>query len=310
MIKSLKLLFSVCLTLLCLGTAQAAVYAWPKTNCDIVGQLQLAHIGLFDNITELDLKYDVGFDSMLAANPGYHLDHLGSGESLLIPTRFILPNAPRKGVVINVAEMRLYYFDNANHLVLSYPIGIGKVGEETPLGTTRIVKKTVDPIWTPTNEVKKNFLATNGFPLPEKFAPGPENPLGQYAMRLSFHNILIHGTNDPAGVGKRVSAGCIRMQNKNIGQLFEFVWVGLPVTVVNQPYKVAWQGDELFLEAHPPLSQKSGQFVGGYKALVKQALKQAPPGKLHINWRRIKQVAHLQMGVPERVAWVGDKKVQ
>lgn len=298
-----KFLFFCFLTSVVIS-ASAEIYAWPQTGCDTIGQLQVVDLGFFDTIAKIDMKYDVGFDSMQEANPGYHIKDLHNGESLLIPTRFILPKAPRKGVVLNLPEMRIYYFDTNSHIVLSYPVGIGKIGAATPLGKTRIVKKVVDPTWTPTTSVKKGFIKKYGFALPDQFPPGPENPLGNYAMRLGFTNILIHGTNDPAGVGKRVSAGCIRMQNANVGELFQFVWVGMPVLIVDQPYKAAWQGKQLLLEAHRPTGQKEGQFIGGYKKVIQQALDNAPSGKVTINWKLAKQVAHLQLGVPEIIGGI------
>ncbi|PIQ42699.1 MAG: L,D-transpeptidase [Gammaproteobacteria bacterium CG11_big_fil_rev_8_21_14_0_20_46_22] len=293
--------------LACLALAPAlfaSAYFYPKAHCDVIGQLQLASVGFFDTVTKIDQQYDVGYNDVVEANPGYNVDDLSSGEQLLIPTRFILPSAPHKGIVVNLAEMRLYYFDQKAGVIFTYPVGIGKQGELTPLGKTMVVSKKVDPTWTPTPDARKQFKATYGFDLPDKFPPGPENPLGQYAMRLGFQhtNILIHGTNDPAGIGKRVSAGCVRMANDNVGELFDLVYAGVPVTVVNEPYKAGWDGRKLLLEAHPPLKQKPGQFMGGYRAVLEAAANRPPhAGKVVINWKLAGQVAHLQLGVPQVV---------
>lgn len=284
----------------------ASAYFFPPKGCDVIGSLQQVSVGFFDDVVKLDQQYQVGYNHFAEANPGYDLQHLSSGEKLLIPTRFILPNAPHKGIVVNLAEMRLYYFDRAGHVIFTFPVGIGEKGMMTPTGTTMVVSKEVDPTWTPTIAVRKDFKKKYGFKLPGKFPSGPENPLGHFAMRLGFKgvSILIHGTNDPAGVGKRVSAGCIRMQDANAGELFDLVYPGMPVTIVNQPYKAGWDGKYLLLEAHPPLHEKADSFKGGYRAVIKAALKRAPKGKVHVNWALANQVAHLQMGVPEIVGRV------
>jgi len=302
----LNQLFTItALSFLSITAARALTYETPKSNGCIIGNYQQIRVGAFTSIPEIDQKYDVGIDEMQDANVVYSFKHtLPTGTQLLIPTRFILPNAPRKGIVINLAERRVYYFDQQNHLVDTFPAGIGKVGWDTPLGSTQIVKKTVSPTWIPTVAVRKDFLNRYGFPLPDSFPPGPDNPLGDYAIRLGFTNILIHGTNDPGGVGGRVSAGCIRMFDDDIGRLFESVYVGTSVTIVNQPYKTGWQGKTLYFEAHPPLNQKPGEFVGGYKKVIEAAIKHAPAGKVQVDWKLADQVAHLQMGVPEAIGHV------
>jgi L,D-transpeptidase ErfK/SrfK len=288
--------------LLCCCLANASVYPMPKPGDAVFGRFKIVSVGVFTKIAELTQKYDVGYHEFVEANPGLNMDKLHVGNDLLVPGRFILPVAKRKGIVINLPEMRLYYFDTDNHEIVTFPVGIGKIGWATPLGKTQITNKKLNPTWRPTRSVKKDFFKKNGFELPNSFPPGPENPLGHYAMRLGFPNYLIHGTNDPAGVGKRVSAGCVRMFNEDVGYLFELVTLGTPVNIVNQPYEAGWQGRTLFFEAQAPIGQAKGQFVGGYKKVIRVAMAHPPlHGKVTVNWALAKRIAHLQMSTPQAI---------
>jgi len=157
--------------------------------------------------------------------------------------------------VVNLAALRMFYFPkpakDGQRVVITYPIGIGKVGWATPEGTTKIVTKRKDPYWTPPASVRKEHAA-EGDPLPARVPPGPDNPLGNRAMNLGWPSYLIHGTNKPAGVGLRASHGCIRMYPEDVVQLFDKVAVGTKVTVVNQPIVYRWHGDSLYVQSYPP----------------------------------------------------------
>ena len=194
--------------------------------------------------------------------------------------------------------MRLYYYDQAKQRVLTFPVGIGRAKWATPLMQAHIIDKEVNPDWVPTQSVRADFLKKYGYPLPLVVAPGPENPLGDYSIRLSLPTYLIHGTIEPAGVGKRVSAGCIRMFNQNVAQLFSRVKIGTPVNIVYEPYKAGWQGNALYLEAHQPIKGRPNM---SYKAAINRALAANPHVKVKINWKKAKRVAALEMGVPEVV---------
>jgi L,D-transpeptidase ErfK/SrfK len=176
----------------------------------------------------------------------------GAGTTILLPTQYILPDGPQTGVVLNVASRRLFYYPpvvEGHRSVLTYPIGVGREGWDTPLGRTSIIAKTRDPAWNVPASIRAEHAA-EGDPLPAVVPPGPDNPLGRYALRLGKSSYLLHGTNKPAGVGMRVSHGCVRLYPENIEQLFRLVDVGDRVTIVNQPYLLAWHQGELYVEAH------------------------------------------------------------
>jgi L,D-transpeptidase ErfK/SrfK len=177
---------------------------------------------------------------------------------VVLPTRFILPRAERTGIVLNVPEMRLYHFPAAERggdpVVVTYPVSIGRMDWITPLGRHRITAKVRDPSWTPPASIVEEALAA-GEPPPQFMPPGPDNPLGAFALRLDSPSYLIHGTDRPWGIGMRATHGCIRMYPEDIERLFPQVAVGTPVHIVNQPVKVGWLGDTLFMEVHPPLEE-------------------------------------------------------
>ncbi len=277
----------------------ALEFALPKYPNDIVGEPQLVTVGL-QNRVDISQKYDIGFYELVEANPGVNLDKLSPSQQLLIPTSYILPAAPHKGVVINLAEMRLYYYVPGHREVFTFPVGIGKQGWATPLGKTHITAKAENPDWKPTPSVRADFLSKYGYPLPEVVPAGPDNPLGDYAMRLAWRSYLIHGTNDPNGVGKRVSAGCVRMFDSDIQQLYLHTMIGTPVRVVYQPYKAGWKGKTLYLEAHLSIP---GRGKPSYRAVVKAAAKQQK-GKVVINWQRAGNIAKMGLGVPQPIGYV------
>ena len=203
-----------------------------------------------DNLLDVARRFNLGYVEMVAANPGTDPWLPGAGTEVVLPTVHLMPEAGAEGVVINLADMRLYYFDEAGGPPQSFPIGIGRDGLSTPLGSTEIVRKREDPTWRPTKRMRAEDPE-----LPEVVPPGPENPLGDRAMYLGWPQYLIHGTNKPWGIGRRVSSGCIRMYPEDARKLFDLVEVGTKVTVVDQPIKLGWIDGELFMEAHPTQAQ-------------------------------------------------------
>ena len=199
-----------------------------------------------DTLLDIGLAYDVGYVEIRAANPGIDPWLPGAGKIIRVPTQQILPNAPRRGIVINLAELRLYYYPADGGAPQSFPIGIGGEGKETPIGHTEIARKATHPVWIPTKSEHDEDPD-----LPATVGPGPDNPMGDYALYLGWKGYAIHGTNKPYSVGRRDSHGCIRMPPQDILTLYQHVKIGTPVTVVDQQAKVGWSGGELFLEVHP-----------------------------------------------------------
>lgn len=216
---------------------------------DMVGRLKLHLTSRDEILLDVARVHDLGILEVSAANPGIDPWIPPPERLIVLPTAHILPDAPREGIVINLAELRLYFFPSSGG-VETHAIGIGRDGFETPKGRTKIVRKAKDPTWYPT-ESKRKLDPT----VPRVVPPGPDNPLGSRALYLGWPAYLIHGTNKPYGVGRRVSLGCIRMYPEQIEDLYEKVAIGTPVTVVEQAIKLGWRDGELWLEAHPDYDQ-------------------------------------------------------
>lgn len=283
----------------------AATYSLSGSDT-VIGEIQYVTAKHEDTFLDIGRRHGVGYEEMVAANPGVDPWLPGEGKQVLIPSRYILPNAPREGIVVSLAEHRLYYFPpvtaNEPHVVVTYPISVGKMDWKTPLGLTRVVNKRVRPTWYPPESVRKEHAA-DGRPLPRAVPPGPDNPLGEFAMRLGIPGgaYLIHGTNRPAGVGMQVTHGCIRMYPEDIEQFFKMVAVNTPVRIVHQPYKMGWQGDQLYMEVHTPLE---GQEDGDLHSLtnITRALVAATQDRtVAIDWAKAEAAFLHPTGVPQQV---------
>jgi L,D-transpeptidase ErfK/SrfK len=248
------------LSLLWPGAVSAATFEMPLPEFDLIGAVHQTQARQEDTLLDIARRYDIGQEQIVRANPDVDRWLPGGGTRVVIPTRYILPAAPREGLVLNVPEMRLYYYPKPKPgqtpVVKTFPVGIGRQDWGTPLGTTRIVNKIKDPTWTPPASIRKEHLE-KGDPLPAVVPAGPDNPLGQYAMRLAIGggSYLIHGTNKALGVGMRASHGCIRMMPEDIKYLFQHVDVGAQVRIVSETAKVGWFGGKLYLEIHEPLEE-------------------------------------------------------
>ncbi|WP_227367809.1 L,D-transpeptidase family protein [Halomonas sp. M20] len=218
-------------------------YPLPEQG-EIVGQTTTVTASQDDTLLDLGLGNNVGYNAITQANPDTSIWLPGEGTEVLLPTRYILPPGPREGIVINLAELRLYYYSGEPASVETYPIGIGRMDWKTPLGTTQITAKVEQPSWYPPQSVIAEH-AENGDILPRVVPPGPDNPLGDYAIILGIPGYLIHGTNRPDGVGMRVSHGCIRMLSDDIENLIYRVPKGTTVRLINQPVKFGWTAENL-----------------------------------------------------------------
>ncbi len=207
-----------------------------------------------DTLIDIAVEHHLGQDEIVLANPTVDRWLPGAGTPVRIPTSFILPNAPRKGIVVNLPEMRIYYFpDGAN--VVTYAIGVGRENNwRTPLGHTRISGKMENPSWTPPPSIVAEHLA-DGDELKPYYPPGPDNPLGLFAFRLGIPGYLIHSTQRTNGIGMRVSHGCMRMYPADIEQFFPTVRVGTQVNIVNQAIKAGWYHDTLYIEVYPEMEE-------------------------------------------------------
>ncbi len=246
-------ILSVTIAMLFPAFSGATTFELADENTRVIGHNIIVYSHKEDTLLDIGRRFDLGYSEIVNANPTIDPWLPGEGQKVIVPNRFILPDAPKRGIVINLAEMRLYYFPKVQkgelQKVITHPIGVGREGWTTPLGKAHITQKIKDPTWTPPASIHAEHLE-KGDPLPKVVPAGPNNPLGAYAMRLSMPGYLLHGTNRPFGVGLRVSHGCIRLFPEDIEHLFSIVSVNTPVEILYQPYKAAVYNNDLFLEAH------------------------------------------------------------
>lgn len=243
------------------NTLLASTYLLDSPTQDIVGEAHTITSKSGDSIQSIAMSYELGVDELLQANPSVKKrGRIKSGETLTIPSRYILPPRDmRKGIVINMPEKRLYYFHTDEPYVTTYPVALGRAGWRTPLTNTFVRGKTADPAWRVPTSIQSYMLKRHGRKLPNVMPPGPENPLGRYALYLQETGILIHGTNEPKYIGRLVSSGCIRMHNHHVEHLFENVEVGTSVSIIHQAHKMGTHGEKVFLESHPEVRMEEHQ---------------------------------------------------
>ncbi len=303
--KIKKLLNLITFALLLKPSALLALtFALPENGNDVVGSISTGIVQPNDNFSTIARRYDVGYCELQEANPGVNPDAPQAGSVLIIPTQYILPDVPRDGMVINLVEMRLYFYPSNKREVYIFPVGIGREGWESPLGVWSIIERTPLPTWHAPESIRE-ARAKDGVHIPKEVPPGPDNPLGDYAMRLSNHTYLIHGTNDPSGVGRRSSAGCIRMYPEDIKKLFQMTHNGLAVRIINYPYKAGWADNKLFLETHWPLNGILAELDANHKDaqfVLKRAVNQR--GAAYINWEKAEKVANERQAIPQEVGRV------
>ncbi len=243
-------------------SVQAVSYPLPPAGSRLVGSSQVITVPDHNTLPleAFAAQYGQGLSNMLEANPGVDPFLPKSGTRLVIPQQLILPDTVREGIVVNVAEMRLYYYPPGSNTVEVLPIGIGQAGRETPRNwVTAVERKQVGPTWSPTPNTRRAYAA-EGKTLPAFVPAGPDNPMGLYAIYIG-RLYAIHGTNSNFGIGLRVSQGCIRLRNNDIKYLFDNVPVGTRVQLIDRPVKVTTEPDgSRWVEVHEPLSRNRAEF--------------------------------------------------
>ncbi len=283
------------------GFGAPALGATPG-RAEVIGETGRHVVRAGETLQEIARARDVGFVELRAANPGVDPWIPRAGLELLIPSAHLLPYDANHRIVVNIADMRLYFFERDGSGVRSWPVGIGRQAHETPLGVLAVTEKRVAPTWRPTAE----FLADSpGFPV--EVPPGPDNPLGDYAIRVGWDGVNIHGTNKPDGIGRRLSRGCIRLYPEDIEELFPLVVVGDAVRITDEPAKLGWIEGELFMEVHPtgpeadeietgrPIDPEPLPYLDSYVALA------AGPHLHRVDWGRVRSLERERRGVPERI---------
>jgi len=288
------------LSLVC-GVSFPALAEYKK---NYIGDIE-TYIAVYeDTLIHLARKHDLGFVELRAANPKLDPWIPGAGAEVILPKRHLLPDAPREGLVINLPEMRVYAFVNGDDAPYTYPLGVGREGLDTPIGKTTIVRKKEGPIWRPTPRMRKEDPK-----LPASVPAGPENPLGTHALYFGWPTYAMHGTNRPFGIGRRVSSGCIRMYPEDVITFFGQIPIGTKVNVINQPIKVAWIENELYLEAHPDMEQsikmeetgmvEQQKFTDEDMSLI---IDRAGRYADRLNWPKIRSSLRERKGYPVRIA--------
>jgi len=264
-------------------------YSAPLAGNAIIGNVSYITTGSNETLVSIGQRNNVGVNGMLNANPGLPANSpLPPGMTLKVPSQFILPPLPHLGIVINLTEMRMYYYPKDSDMIMTFPVGIGRVGKTVPTGNTGIANKTVNPTWTPPEDIRE-FNRLQGIELPHAMGPGPDNPLGPYAIYLKVPTYLIHSTIFPESIGTRASFGCIRMNESDIKQFFPIVTPGTPVAIVDMPNKVGWQSNILYLESHPPLEERGDGGLNGIVSTVEQSMHNSVT---LVNWQAMTYVVN------------------
>jgi L,D-transpeptidase ErfK/SrfK len=262
--------------------AAAATFALPPEGDDMVGELQTVTAAHEDTLLDIARRHGLGYAEIVSANPGVDPWLPGAGTEVLVPGRFVLPEGERRGIVVDLARMRLFYFPEPAagrpREVITFPVGIGREYRLPPLGATRITRKARNPTWYPPEWIREE-RAKEGEVLPRSVPPGPDNPLGEYALYLGLPGYLIHGTNRPWGIGMRVSGGCVRLYPEDIGALYERVPVGAPVRITSEPFILGRHSGALYLKVAPRLGEDMDGDGFELTPLVKAVLARLLPGE-------------------------------
>lgn len=283
-----------------LSTSFAAQYPRPPAGTDVIGEVQIVEAQSGDTLDSIGKRHEVGLHEMMEANPKISQNQrLRNGMEIVVPTEYVLPPY-RKGIVVNLAELRLYYF--TPHYVYTYPVGLGRDGWRSPVAATSVVRKETNPAWHVPKSIKQFVYEQTGRMLPDTMSgDDPENPLGEHALYLggAATGILIHGTIQPYSIGKYVSSGCIRLDNHNVAELYSMANVGTPVHIVHLPYKAGWKGSKLYVESQIPveLDVAPGPLNElNYRAVVEQAA--AKKTSANVDWRQVAEVIDNHRGIP------------
>jgi L,D-transpeptidase ErfK/SrfK len=267
----------------------------------VIGEPQIVFTTEENTFSDLARQYGLGYDELVEANPDVDPWLPGEGTLVVLPTQYVLPNVPREGIVLNIASKRLFYFPPVEadqpQAVMTYPIGIGRVGWQTPLGTSSVISKARDPSWYVPASVRSEHEEL-GDPLPAVVPPGPDNPLGRHVLKLDIPGYLIHGTNQPYGVGMRVSHGCVRLYPENIELLYDLIELGESVTIINEPFLAGTQDGQIYFESHAPLEDDDVMVEQRLVDILERIELLASEQAIDFDLGLMRDTAKTQLGVP------------
>jgi L,D-transpeptidase ErfK/SrfK len=264
---------------------------------NVIGRLASVRVKDGDTLPDIARHFGLGLDELIAANPDVDVWAPRAGSRVLLPLMFTLPDSPRQGIVINLAAMRLFYYGakSQSSAVTTYPVGIGDEGRSTPVGAMSVERKAVKPTWYVPASIRRDHQE-KGDPLPSEIPPGPDNPLGEYALYLSRPSYVIHGTNKPYSIGLRATNGCIRLYPEDIRNMYRVAPVKTAVHIVNQPYLIGRANGTLYLEAHAP--QEELNAVEMKKRLYARLKEIEKREKVQLDWNRVENTVKQARGIP------------
>ena len=270
---------------------------------DVIGRLAVVRLEEGDTLPDIARHFSLGINAISAANPGVDVWVPEAGERILLPLSFVLPDAPRKGIVINLATMRIFHYkrDGKSLVVSTYPVGVGAEDRPTPTGQTRVARKAARPTWHVPASIAERHRK-KGDILPAQIPPGPDNPLGEYALYLSKTGYLIHGTNKPASIGLQATNGCMRLYPENIEMLYKDTPVNTSVLIVNQPYLIGQRDGVLYMEAHAPVEGTGAGELEKIQAKLKNIEKKTART---LDWKKVKEVQAEARGIPVPIFEMG-----
>ncbi len=300
----LKKTWMIIIVLLWSLLAYAGEYYMPAPGDDVVGRNYTIIVKSGDSLTSIRQDHGVSYDELLEANPKINFYRLRVGQEIIVPKQFILPKI-RHGVVINIPELRLYYFTPDGDYVYTFPVGLGRPNWRTPVMVTKIVNKKEDPVWVVPDSIRDYVYNKTGEILPDRVEPGPKNPLGKYALYLADGGYRIHGTNAPTSVGTFISSGCIRMLSQPIETLYQKISVGTPVYIIHHPYKAGWLNGKLYLESHKSISSypdkpNTDLDDSDVEQVIYDAIHLRPA---RINWSFVQKNVKEKLGIPEVIGY-------
>jgi len=265
-------------------------------GADVIGRLASVRLEKGDTLPDIARHFSLGSNEISAANPGVDVWVPEAGERIILPLSFVLPDALRKGIVINLAAMRLFQFrgDSNSPAVSTYPVGIGSAERPTPRGQMTVKRKVVRPTWHVPASIAEDHRK-KGDPLPAEIPPGPLNPLGEYALYLSEPSYLIHGTNKPSSIGLNATNGCIRLYPEDVKKLYEKTPVNTPVRIVNQPYLIGQRKGVVYMEVHAPLDDSDAVELDKMYAKLKHIEKKSAR---KLDWRKVEETLAEARGIP------------
>lgn len=295
-------IYSITLIIFISLAAYAGEYPMPPPGNDIVGRSYIIVVRNGNSLDTIRENHDISYDELLEANPNINFYRLRVGQKVIIPKQFILPKY-RNGIVINIAELRIYYFTPDGKYVYTYPAGLGRVDWRTPLTSATVVRKQEYPVWHVPKDIRNYIFEKTGELIPKDVLPGPKNPLGKYALYLSKSGYMIHGTNAPRSVGTFISSGCIRLLQEPIELLYQEAQIGTPVHIIHQPNKSGWHNDKLYLESHVPIDgytelPASSLNVLDTQSVIYDAIHLRPA---YIDWDSVSRITRDHRGLPQQI---------